>query len=65
LLGVDGGHGGRNGGGNEAQTEWKRGWHVNLFKVEMDSHFPSSLRALVASTEIFLICMHQFNMHAY
>jgi hypothetical protein len=51
LLGVDGiGHRGHDGGGYEAQAEWEGGWHVNLFKFEMDRHCPPDFSRLVAST---------------
>jgi hypothetical protein len=45
---VDGSHDGRYGGSDEAQTEWKSGWHVNLFKVEMDRHCPTDRMPSVA-----------------
>jgi hypothetical protein len=41
LLGVDGGHGGCHSGGGDGQAEWESGWHVNLFKAEMDGHCPT------------------------
>jgi hypothetical protein len=67
LLGVDrAGDRGRNGGSDQGHAKLLcGGWHVNLFKVEMDRHCPPDFSPLVGNGEIFLICMHHFDMHAY
>jgi hypothetical protein len=47
---MDGGsHGSRDGSSSKAQAERKTaGWHVNLFMVEMDGHFPSDFDCFIA-----------------